>query len=74
MKVQLKDDGTICEVTKKVFADFNAMNGIEFMRKYAVTKDTYLKRVQKYGAPYMNAPLAIIGKFLNRILRVDPDA
>ena len=69
MKVFLKDDGTISDVTKKVFADFNVMDSIQFMRKYAVSKDTYLKRVLKYGDPYMNTPLAKIGKFLSCFLR-----
>lgn len=69
MKVLLNDDGTICEVTKKVFADFNAMSDKQFMRKYFVKKSVYLKRVLKYGDPYMNAPLAKIGKFLNRVFR-----
>ena len=73
MKIFLKDDGTISEVTKKVFADFNTMSGKQFMRKYAVSKNTYLKRVLKYGDPYMNAPLAKIGKFLNRIFPLDAD-
>lgn len=69
MKVFLKDDGSISEVTRKVFADFNAMTDSQFMRKYATTKNTYLKRVLKYGDPYMNAPLAKIGKFLSRFMR-----
>lgn len=52
-------------VTKKVKADYNSLSDSEFSKKYSVTKEVYAKRVQKYGDPYMNSPLAKIGKKLS---------
>lgn len=54
-------------VTKRVKLDFNRLTDQEFLRKYAVSKAVYLKRVFKYGDPYMRAPLARIGKWLTKI-------
>ena len=54
----------ISEVTKKVIENFNSMNERESMNKYSTSKRFYAKRLEKYGDPYMNAPLAKIGKFL----------
>lgn len=51
-------------VTKRAKLDFNRLTDQEFLRKYAVSKTVYLKRVLKYGDPYMRAPLARIGKWL----------
>lgn len=51
-------------VTKRVKKDYNELTDQEFMRKYSATKETYKKRVDKYGDPYMNAPLAKLGKKL----------
>lgn len=51
-------------VTKRVKNDYNNMSESEFFKKYSVTKDTYAKRVKKYGDPYMNAPAAKLGKKL----------
>lgn len=45
-------------VTKKVKNDFNTLSNEEFFSKYHASKDTYEKRVKKYGDPYMNSPLA----------------
>lgn len=39
-------------VTKKVKSDYNNLTAGEFKRKYAADKDTYAKRVAKYGDPY----------------------
>lgn len=51
-------------VTKRVKKDYNELDDETFMRKYAVSKKEYAKRVEKYGDPYMNSPLAKIGKTL----------
>lgn len=40
------------EVTKKAKADYNNLNDSQFMSKYATTKNTYAKRVEKHGDPY----------------------
>lgn len=55
-------------VTKRVKLDFNMLTDQEFLNRYAVSKMVYLKRVLKYGDPYMNAPLAKLGKWLNKIM------
>lgn len=68
MKIEFTKN--LSNVTKKVIADFNAMSDLEFRAKYQVSKRRYLKRVLKYGDPYMNAPLAKIGKFLNKVMRI----
>ena len=49
-------------VTRKVKDDYNKMSDAEFRRKYQTTKRVYAKRVEKYGDPYMNSPLAQYGK------------
>lgn len=51
-------------VTQKVIDDFNTMTESEFMNKYSCSKKTYQKRINRYGDPYMNAPLAKVGKWL----------
>jgi len=53
-------------VTKKVKKDLVSLSGSEFRKKYGVSTTTYMKRVERYGDPYMNAPLAKIGKFLQK--------
>lgn len=52
-------------VTRKVKDDYNKMSDKEFRSKYRASKKTYAKRVEKYGDPYMNAPLAKLGKKLS---------
>lgn len=64
MKIVVKDD--MCDVTKKVVEDFNMMSNKHFMAKYQCSKLKYRKRVRKYGDPYMNGPLAKLGRFLGR--------
>lgn len=64
-KLEILD--SMCAITKRVVRDFNSMSNIEFMRKYQCTKATYYRRVTLYGDPYMNAPLARLGKFLLKI-------
>lgn len=54
-------------VTKRVKEDFNVLSNDEFVKKYSTTKETYYKRVQKYGDPYMNAPLAKLGKGIRKV-------
>lgn len=53
-------------VTKRVKKDYNELSDDEFKKKYQTTKDIYKKRVDKYGDPYMNAPLAKLGKSLGK--------
>lgn len=53
-------------VTKKVKKDLSNLSDSDFRNKYAVSKKTYMKRVDKYGDPYMNAPLAKLGKVLEK--------
>ena len=53
-------------VTKKVKKDLASLSGSEFRKKYGTSTTTYMKRVERYGDPYMNAPLAKIGKFLEK--------
>ena len=60
--VHLEVKDWMSTITKEVVADFNAMDNKEFMAKYCCSKLTYLKRVMKYGDPYMNAPLARFAK------------
>ena len=66
MNIFLKTSDSLHPVTKKVFRDFNRLSEQGFMNKYCCSKAKYLKRVIKYGDPYMNAPLAKIGKWLDR--------
>ena len=65
MPVKLVASVTDSIVTKRVKLDFNRLTDQEFLRKYAVSKAVYLKRVLKYGDPYMKSPLAIFGKWLS---------
>lgn len=53
------------KITRTVKRDYNRLSDDEFKRKYAANKKTYLKRVRKYGDPYMNSPLAKLGKRLS---------
>ena len=57
-------DASDSSVTKKVKSDYNNLSDQEFMNKYHVSKSKYRKRVNKYGDPYMNSPLAKEGKKL----------
>lgn len=62
----LTPTGKVSSTTKKVIDDYNAMNEQQFKNKYYTSKQTYAKRVEKYGDPYMNSPLAKMGKQLNK--------
>ena len=53
-------------VTKKVKQDLATMTGQEFRNKYHVSNTKYMKRVDKYGDPYKNAPLAKLGKAIEQ--------
>lgn len=59
---KLEPSASDSAVTKRVKNDYNKMSDKEFMRKYQTTKKTYAKRVEKYGDPYMNSPMAKYGK------------
>ena len=52
--------------TKKVKKDLVSLSGSEFRKKYGTSTTTYMKRVDRYGDPYTNAPLAKIGNFLEK--------
>lgn len=62
----LTSTGKVSSTTKKVIDDYNSMNEQQFKNKYYTSKQTYAKRVEKYGDPYMNSPLAKFGKQLNK--------
>ena len=64
MKLFLLKTDTMSAVTKKVIDNFNRLDEQAFMNLYSCSKKVYYKRVMKYGDPYMNAPLAKIGKWL----------
>lgn len=65
------------KTTRRVKNDYNTMSDIEFRAKYQTSKETYRKRVNRYGDPYMNSPLAKAGKklakskTLNKIANTD---
>ena len=58
---------TDSKITKRVKFDYNTLPDAVFLRKYSASKCTYFKRVLKYGDPYMNSPLAKIGKLLLKL-------
>ena len=66
MPIELIADITDSAVTKRVNLDFNRLTDQEFLRKYAVSKVVYLKRVLKYGDQYMRVHLARLGKWLTK--------
>lgn len=51
-------------VTQIVKDTWNKVSEEEFIDMFSATKELYRERVIKYGDPYMNSPLAKIGKFL----------
>ena len=63
-KEKLTPNKSDSRTTKRVKADYNNLSDSGFQKKYKVSKDRYSKRVEKYGDPYMNSPLAKIGKKL----------
>lgn len=63
---KLTVDDKVSKTTKNVVNDWNNMNNEQFMSKYHADKKTYAKRVDKYGDPYMNSPLAKAGKALSK--------
>ena len=62
MKIKITDE--MCAITKKVVEDYNKMNNTEFFKKYYCSKNRYFIRVILFKDPYMNAPLAKLGKWL----------
>lgn len=67
MKIILETTDKMSSVTKAVIRNFNTMSDQQFMIKYSGSKMKYLKRLHKYGDPYMHAPLAKIGKWLLKL-------
>lgn len=63
-KLLMGSDKSDSSVTKEVKDDWKNLSDKEFKAKYGSSKDLYAKRVVKYGDPYMNSPLAKIGKSL----------
>ena len=49
---RLESRDTDTEVTKKVKNDYNSLDDSQFERKYATSKKTYARRVEKRGDPY----------------------
>lgn len=60
------NDPNDSKTTRRVKKDYNSMSDTEFRRKYSASKETYRKRVNRHGDPYMNSPLAKIGKKLEK--------
>lgn len=58
------NDMSDSKTTRRVKNDYNTMSDADFRRKYQTTKNTYRKRVNRYGDPYMKSPLAKAGKKL----------
>lgn len=58
------NDRSDSSTTRRVKRDYNSMTDLEFRSKYQTSKETYRKRVNRYGDPYMNSPLAKLGKSL----------
>lgn len=51
-------------ITKRAKNDLITMDDRSFRRKYSVTRSEYMKRIDKWGDPYMNSPYAKAGKKL----------
>lgn len=58
------NDQSDSKTTRRVKNDYNTMSDTEFRKKYSASKETYRKRVNRYGDPYMKSPLAKAGKKL----------
>lgn len=54
----------VSKTTQNAIKEYNSLSDEEFKKKYQVDKNTYAKRVEKYGDPYMNSPMAKAGKKL----------
>lgn len=65
--MKLEKTNSMCAITRRVVDDYNNLSNKAFLYKYKTSKSVYLKRVIKYGDPYMKSPLAKIGKFLSKI-------
>lgn len=65
-KLLMGSDNSDSSVTKRVKEDWNNLSDKDFKAKYGASKDKYAKRVAKYRDPYMNAPLAKLGKSLSK--------
>ena len=67
--MKLRKTKTLSATTKRVINDLKTLTDQAFFNKYSCKKSTYRKRLKKYGDPFMNAPLAKLGKFLNKLAR-----
>lgn len=61
---KMSSSKTDSKVTRKTKSDYNTMSDKEFKAKYQTSKETYRKRVNRYGDPYKNGTLAKIGRKL----------
>ena len=50
------------DVTRWAIEQYNNSTPNEFFKRFACSKATYLRRIKWYGDPYMNSPLAKMGK------------
>lgn len=73
-KRYMEANSTDSAVTKRVKADWNKLSDAQFRKKYGASKDLYEKRVRRYGDPYMNSPLAKIGKKLSGINKIEKES
>lgn len=53
-------------VTKRVKSDWYNLSNDQFMSKYKTSKDSYSRRVKKYGDPYKKGTGPKFSKFLNK--------
>ena len=70
-KRYMEADPNDSAVTKRVKEDYNKLSDSQFRKKYGATKEIYAKRVKRYGDPYMNAPMAKLGKKLSGISKIE---
>ena len=61
---KLSSSSARTSTTRKVIKDYNSMDDKEFRGKYAVSKKTYAKRVEKKGDPYEARTSGRLGKKL----------
>ena len=68
---RLSINKTDTKITKEVKKDYNNSTNKEFRRKYAASKKTYAKRVEKYGDPYKHRRDGSGGKITDSKTRVE---
>lgn len=62
----LTPSATDTAVTKLVKKDYNELSDAQFKAKYAASKKTYAKRVEKHGDPYAHRTKGTSGKLLKK--------